>query len=78
MTRKKTIWIGIIFRTLWFLSAGFTMIFYLADKLPDSFQVPKFIGWLYEFIGVLPASIVQLVLCFFIIFFFVTKKNEKN
>jgi len=68
MERKKINWIGLFFGILWFLGAGLIMVLYLTDNFPYSFKVPQFIGWLYDLIGILPASIVQLVLCFFIIF----------
>lgn len=65
--RTKANWVGIFFGSLWFLGAGLGLALYLTDSLPHSIQVPRFVGWLYDLIGFIPASIIQLVLCFFII-----------
>ncbi|MGY3778995.1 hypothetical protein [Isobaculum melis] len=64
MGRKKLHieWVQLFFCTLWFLGALLILVMYAMDDLPNSFSVPRFISWLYDLLGVLPASIIQLVI----------------
>ncbi|MHC5373969.1 hypothetical protein ACYSNU_09195 [Enterococcus sp. LJL120] len=76
-SKKTSIkWVQLFFSALWFIGAGLVMVLDLTNNLPYSFQVPRFIGWLYDLVGVLPASIIQLVLCG-LLFFEALPKRKK-
>lgn len=55
-------WVQLFFFTLWFLAATLILVLHLTDSLDGNFMAPKAIAWLYDLLGVLVASIVQLVL----------------
>ncbi|MFD1902063.1 hypothetical protein GQR36_22340 [Enterococcus termitis] len=59
---KRTVRLAQLFiSTIWFCLTGFILISYLTNSL-DEFYVPQIIGWLYDLVGILPASIIQLTI----------------
>ena len=62
---KKKDWAGIIFGTIWFLYAAVLLALYLNG----SFKVPRLLLVIYDTLGVLPGSIVQLVVSAIIVVF---------
>ena len=66
---KKKDWAGIIFGTIWFLYAAVLLALYLTGNLNGSFTVPRFLLVIYDTLGVLPGSIVQLVVSAIIVVF---------
>ena len=66
---KKKDWLGIVFGTIWFLYAAFVLVNYLSGNLNGSFTVPRLLLVIYDTLGVLPGSIVQLVVSAIIVVF---------
>ena len=58
---KKKDWAGIIFGTIWFLYAAVLLALYLTGNLNGSFTVPRLLVVIYDIFGVVPGSIVQMV-----------------
>ena len=58
---KKKDWFGIVFGTIWFLYTAFILINYLSGNLNGSFTVPRLLVVIYDIFGVVPGSIVQMV-----------------
>ena len=58
---KKKDWLGIVFGTIWFLYAAFVLVNYLSGNLSGSFTVPRLLVVIYDIFGVVPGSIVQMV-----------------
>ena len=55
-------WQPLIFCIVWFIGAGLVLVLYLTDQLQDTFPVPRFIGWIYDWFGVVAGSLLQLLL----------------
>lgn len=68
VTKTKTKWIQLFFCILWFVAAALILVLYQNNSLSNSFSVPKILAWLYDAIGIVPASIVQIVITFIGIF----------
>ena len=66
---KKKDWAGIIFGTIWFLYAAVLLVLHLTGNLSGSFKVPRLLLVIYDTLGVLPGSIVQLVVSAIIVVF---------
>ena len=66
---KKKDWVGIVFGTIWFLYAAVLLVLHLTGNLSGSFKVPTFLLIIYDALGVLPGSIVQLVVSAIIVVF---------
>lgn len=66
---KKKDWVGIVFGTIWFLYAAVLLVLHLTGNLRGSFKVPTFLLIIYDTLGVLPGSIVQLVVSAIIVVF---------
>ena len=58
---KKKDWLGIVFGTIWFLYAAFVLVNCLSGNLNGSFTVPRLLVVIYDIFGVVPGSIVQMV-----------------
>ena len=58
---KKKDWLGIVFGTIWFLYSAFVLVNYLSGNLNGSFTVPRLLVVIYDIFGVVPGSIVQMV-----------------
>ena len=58
---KKKDWLGIVFGTIWFLYAAFILVNYLFGNLNGSFTVPRLLVVIYDIFGVVPGSIIQMV-----------------
>ena len=66
---KKKDWVGIVFGTIWFLYAAVLLVLHLTGNLSGCFKVPTFLLIIYDTLGVLPGSIVQLVVSAIIVVF---------
>ena len=66
---KKKEWLGIVFGTLWFLYAAFILINYLSGNLNGSFSVPRLLVAIYDIFGVVPGSIIQMVVSAIVVIF---------
>lgn len=66
---KKKDWLGIVFGTIWFLYAAFILINYLSGNLNDSFTVPRLLVVIYDIFGVVPGSIIQMVVSAIVVIF---------
>ena len=66
---KKKDWLGIVFGTIWFLYATFILINYLSGNLNGSFSVPRLLVAIYDIFGVVPGSIIQMVVSAIVIIF---------
>lgn len=66
---KKKDWLGIVFGTIWFLYAAFVLVNYLPGNLNGSFTVPRLLVVIYDIFGVVPGSIVQMVVSAIVVIF---------
>ena len=66
---KKKDWLGIVFGTIWFLYAAFVLVNYLSGNLHGSFTVPRLLVVIYDIFGVVPGSIVQMVVSAIVVIF---------
>ena len=66
---KKKDWLGIVFGTIWFLYAAFILINYLSGNLNGSFTVPRLLVVIYDIFGVVPGSIIQMVVSAIVVIF---------
>ena len=66
---KKKDWLGIVFGTIWFLYATFILINYLSGNLNGSFTVPRLLVVIYDIFGVVPGSIIQMVVSAIVVIF---------
>ena len=66
---KKKDWLGIVFGTIWFLYAAFILINYLSGNLNDNFTVPRLLVVIYDIFGVVPGSIIQMVVSAIVVIF---------
>ena len=66
---KKKDWLGIVFGTIWFLYAAFILINYLSGNLKGSFTVPRLLVVIYDIFGVVPGSIIQMVVSAIVVIF---------
>ena len=66
---KKKDWLGIVFGTIWFLYAAFILINYLSGNLNGSFSVPRLLVAIYDIFGVVPGSIIQMVVSAIVVIF---------
>ena len=66
---KKKDWLGIVFGTIWFLYATFILINYLSGNLNGSFSVPRLLVVIYDIFGVVPGSIIQMVVSAIVVIF---------
>ena len=66
---KKKDWLGIAFGTIWFLYATFILINYLSGNLNGSFSVPRLLVAIYDIFGVVPGSIIQMVVSAIVVIF---------
>ena len=66
---KKKDWLGIVFGTIWFLYAAFILINYLSGNLNSSFSVPRLLVAIYDIFGVVPGSIIQMVVSAIVVIF---------
>ncbi|MDL2323923.1 hypothetical protein LJC61_02055 [Ruminococcaceae bacterium OttesenSCG-928-A16] len=57
--------------------AGLIFALYLTGNLGPSFPVPRFIGWVYNLLGIIPGSVIQMVLSLAIIIASLPKKAKK-
>lgn len=62
MKSKGECYTGLFFGIIWLLMVVLIFVLYQTGSLGTSFSVPRFIGWLYDIVGVLIASIIQFVL----------------
>lgn len=74
MEKKPANWAGIVLGSIWLLMSIFILVLHLTGNLGTSFPVPRFIGWLYDWIGILGASIVQLILSAGLVFISLPRK----
>ena len=66
---KKKDWLGIVFGTIWFLYAAFVLVNYLSGNLSGSFTVPRLLVVIYDIFGVVPGSIIQMVVSAIVVIF---------
>ena len=66
---KKKDWLGIVFGTIWFLYAAFVLVNYLSGNPNGSFTVPRLLVVIYDIFGVVPGSIVQMVVSAIVVIF---------
>lgn len=66
---KKKDWLGIVFGTIWFLYTAFILINYLSGNLNGSFSVPRLLVAIYDIFGVVPGSIIQMVVSAIVVIF---------
>ena len=66
---KKKDWLGIVFGTIWFLYAAFVLVNYLSGNLNGSFSVPRLLVAIYDIFGVVPGSIIQMVVSAIVVIF---------
>ncbi len=66
---KKKDWLGIVFGTIWFRYAAFILINYLSGKLHGRFTVPRLLVVIYDLFGVVPGSIIQMVVSAIVVIF---------
>ena len=66
---KKKDWLGIVFGTIWFLYAAFILINYLSGNLNGRFTVPRLLVVIYDIFGVVPGSIIQMVVSAIVVIF---------
>ena len=66
---KRKDWAGIIFGTIWFLYAAVLLALYLTGNLNGSFTVPRLLVVIYDIFGVVPGSIIQMVVSAIVVIF---------
>ena len=67
MGRKRD-WVGIVFGTIWFLMAALILALYLTESLTGSIPIPRVFLFFYDWLGILPGSVVQLVASALVVF----------
>lgn len=72
---KKRDWFGIIFGVIWFLSSLLILILYMTGSLNGSIPVPRILLVIYEWLGIVPGAIIQMILSALLFIFSVRKKN---
>ena len=72
---KKRDWFGIIFGVIWFLASLLILILYMTGSLNGSIPVPRILLVVYEWLGIVPGAIVQMILSALLFIFSVRKKN---
>lgn len=72
---KKRDWFGIIFGVIWFLASLLILILYMTGSLNGSIPVPRILLVIYEWLGIVPGAIVQMILSALLFIFSVRKKN---
>lgn len=72
---KKRDWFGIIFGVIWFLSSLLILILYMTGSLNGSIPVPRILLAIYEWLGIVPGAIIQMILSALLFIFSVRKKN---
>lgn len=63
---KKKDWFGIIFGAIWFLASLITLALYLTGNLGTTFPVPRILALVYDVLGVVAGTVIQMVLSAFI------------
>ena len=72
---KKRDWIGIILGAVWFLASLLILILDMSGNLYGSIPVPRVLLLIYEWLGIVPGAIIQMVLSALLFIFSLKKDN---
>ena len=67
-------WFGIIFGAIWFLASLLILILSLTGNLTGSIPVPRLLLIVYDILGIIPGTIVQMILSALLFIFSIRKK----
>lgn len=71
---KKRDWFGILFGAIWFLASLLILVLYMGGNLNGSIPIPRVLLIIYDWLGIVPGAIVQMILSALLFIFSVRKK----